>query len=214
MMEQFGGRGGRGGGGGGAGGGGAASGHRRALSRPPLDRPTRSTSSSCRRRSGSGTGPCGRGTRPPRSSTETRVVVGLADNQFSQLLSGDVKPGQQVVTSIIVPLTTRSATRRTRSSAAGAATSAACSPAEAATAVASNSSSNAAGAAEPRLRQPRRRWPRRRFRHQRERRGQSCEDIAFDAGQRGEPAVSGTSGVHLQRGGKSGQTARMQARRA
>ena len=38
--------------------------------------------------------------------TETRVVVGLADNQFSELLSGDVKPGQQVVTSIIVPLTT------------------------------------------------------------------------------------------------------------
>jgi len=38
--------------------------------------------------------------------TETRVVVGLADNQFSQLLSGDVKPGQQLVTSIIIPLTT------------------------------------------------------------------------------------------------------------
>jgi hypothetical protein len=38
--------------------------------------------------------------------TETRVVVGLADNQVSQLLSGDVKPGQQLVTSIIVPLTT------------------------------------------------------------------------------------------------------------
>ena len=36
--------------------------------------------------------------------TETRVVVGLADSQFSQLISGDVKPGQQVVTSIIVPL--------------------------------------------------------------------------------------------------------------
>jgi HlyD family secretion protein len=39
--------------------------------------------------------------------TETRVVVGLADSQFSQLISGDVKPGQQVVTSIIVPLTTQ-----------------------------------------------------------------------------------------------------------
>jgi HlyD family secretion protein len=39
--------------------------------------------------------------------TEVRVVVGLADNQFSELLSGDVKPGQQLVTSIIVPLTTQ-----------------------------------------------------------------------------------------------------------
>lgn len=38
--------------------------------------------------------------------TEIRVVTGLADNQFSQLISGDVKPGQQVVTRIIVPLTT------------------------------------------------------------------------------------------------------------
>ena len=39
--------------------------------------------------------------------TEIRVVTGLADSQFSQLVSGDVKPGQQIVTSIIVPLTTQ-----------------------------------------------------------------------------------------------------------
>jgi HlyD family secretion protein len=39
--------------------------------------------------------------------TEIRVVTGLADNQFSQLVSGDVKPGQQLVTNIIVPLTTQ-----------------------------------------------------------------------------------------------------------
>jgi HlyD family secretion protein len=39
--------------------------------------------------------------------TEIRVVTGLADNQFSQLVSGDVKVGQQVVTGIIVPLTTQ-----------------------------------------------------------------------------------------------------------
>ena len=45
--------------------------------------------------------------KPPRSSSRRRVVVGLADNQFSQLISGDIKPGQQVVTSIIVPLTTQ-----------------------------------------------------------------------------------------------------------
>jgi hypothetical protein len=38
---------------------------------------------------------------------EVRVVTGLADNQFSQLVSGDLKPGQQVVTSIIIPLTTQ-----------------------------------------------------------------------------------------------------------
>ena len=88
--------------------------------------------------------------------TETRVVVGLADNQFSQLLSGDVKPGQQVVTSIIVPLTTAqrnaqnplfgggrgnfggmqpggggdgAATRATRAASAAAATSASATPA-------------------------------------------------------------------------------------
>jgi HlyD family secretion protein len=38
---------------------------------------------------------------------EIPVVTGLADNQFSELISGDVKPGQQLVTSIIVPLTTQ-----------------------------------------------------------------------------------------------------------
>ena len=38
--------------------------------------------------------------------TETRVVTGLTDGTFSQLVSGDVKAGMQVVTSIVVPLTT------------------------------------------------------------------------------------------------------------
>lgn len=38
--------------------------------------------------------------------SETRVVTGLTDGTFSQLVSGDIKVGQQVVTSIVVPQTT------------------------------------------------------------------------------------------------------------
>jgi HlyD family secretion protein len=34
-----------------------------------------------------------------------RVVTGITDGQFSQLISGDAKVGQQVVTNIVVPLT-------------------------------------------------------------------------------------------------------------
>jgi hypothetical protein len=36
---------------------------------------------------------------------QIRVVTGLTDGTFSQLVSGDVKVGQQVVQNIIVPLT-------------------------------------------------------------------------------------------------------------
>jgi hypothetical protein len=40
--------------------------------------------------------------------TETRVVVGISDGQFSQLVSGDLKVGQQVVTNIVLPIAGRS----------------------------------------------------------------------------------------------------------
>ncbi|MCC7007635.1 MAG: efflux RND transporter periplasmic adaptor subunit [Acidobacteria bacterium] len=36
--------------------------------------------------------------------TEIRVTTALTDGQFSQLVSGDLKPGQQVVTNVIVPI--------------------------------------------------------------------------------------------------------------
>lgn len=39
--------------------------------------------------------------------TEIRVTTGLTDGQFSQLITGDVKVGQQVVTAVIIPLTTQ-----------------------------------------------------------------------------------------------------------
>jgi len=39
--------------------------------------------------------------------TEIRVRTGITDNQFSQLIDGDVKVGQQVVTSVLIPLTTQ-----------------------------------------------------------------------------------------------------------
>jgi HlyD family secretion protein len=42
---------------------------------------------------------------PNKKLTEIRVTTGLTDGQFSQLISGDVKPGQQLVTSIVIPLT-------------------------------------------------------------------------------------------------------------
>ena len=117
MMEQFGGRGGRGGdrggdgqgrGGGFGGGSGRRGGAAPAAATPeppPLEsgkidalfQPT-----PIRQRPGS----VWTWDEAAKKLAETRVVVGLADNQFSQLISGEVKPGQQVVTSIIVPLTT------------------------------------------------------------------------------------------------------------
>lgn len=33
-----------------------------------------------------------------------RVVVGITDGQFSQIVSGDIKPGDEVVTNIVVPV--------------------------------------------------------------------------------------------------------------
>jgi len=38
--------------------------------------------------------------------TQINITVGLRDDQFSQLVSGDLKPGQQLVSGIIIPLTT------------------------------------------------------------------------------------------------------------
>ncbi len=101
MMEQFGGR---GGGRGGAGRRGAppvtASAEPAPLEADKIDELFLPTP--VRRRNGS----VWTWDEAAKKLTETRVVVGLADNQFSQLLTGDIKPGQQVVTSIIVPLTT------------------------------------------------------------------------------------------------------------
>jgi hypothetical protein len=112
MMEQFGGRGGRGGGGRGGDGQGQGGGFGRrggaaaASAEPPLLESGKIDAlfqpTPIRQRPGS----VWMWDEANKKLTETRVVVGLADNQFSQLLTGDVKPGQQVVTSIIVPLTT------------------------------------------------------------------------------------------------------------
>jgi HlyD family secretion protein len=40
-----------------------------------------------------------------KALTEIPVVTGLNDGQFSQLVSGEVKPGQEIVTNIILPVT-------------------------------------------------------------------------------------------------------------
>jgi hypothetical protein len=37
--------------------------------------------------------------------TDVRISTGLNDGQFSQLVTGDIKVGDQIVTNIIVPLT-------------------------------------------------------------------------------------------------------------
>lgn len=42
---------------------------------------------------------------PNKKLAEIRVTTGITDGQFSQLISGDVKPGQQLVTSVVIPLT-------------------------------------------------------------------------------------------------------------
>lgn len=42
---------------------------------------------------------------PNKKLTEIRVVQGVTDGQFTELVSGDVKVGQQVVTAIVVPMT-------------------------------------------------------------------------------------------------------------
>src|SRR5262249_24662280 len=38
------------------------------------------------------------------SLTQKAVTIGVTDGQFSELVNGDVKPGDKVVTSIVVPV--------------------------------------------------------------------------------------------------------------
>lgn len=44
-----------------------------------------------------------------RTLTDVRVMTGISDGQFSQLVSGDLTEGQEVVTNIILPVTAASA---------------------------------------------------------------------------------------------------------
>jgi hypothetical protein len=48
---------------------------------------------------------------PNKKLTAVRVQTGITDGQFSELISGDLKVGQQVITSIIVPQTSAQRTQ-------------------------------------------------------------------------------------------------------
>ena len=39
--------------------------------------------------------------------TQTPVVIGVQDGQFGELVSGDVKPGQQLVTQVVIPISSQ-----------------------------------------------------------------------------------------------------------
>jgi hypothetical protein len=39
--------------------------------------------------------------------TQIPIVVGVSDGQFGELISGDVKVGQQLVTQVIIPITSQ-----------------------------------------------------------------------------------------------------------
>ncbi len=39
--------------------------------------------------------------------TQVPIVVGVTDGQFGELVSGDVKPGQQLVTQVVIPITSQ-----------------------------------------------------------------------------------------------------------
>jgi HlyD family secretion protein len=44
---------------------------------------------------------------PNKKLTQIPVVIGVQDGQFGELVSGDVKPGQQLVTQVVIPITSQ-----------------------------------------------------------------------------------------------------------